>query len=515
MKKQSLIKGTVILGVAGIFARFLGLFFRWPLIMLIGDEGIGYYQMSYPLYMFFIAISSGIPIAVSKMISERNAVNDRVGIIQVLRKAVLMMIIIGGGFSLFFLLFSKQIVTILKWDQKSYYSLIGIAFAPIVISMMSVLRGFFQGLQNMSPTAFSQILEQVGRVVVGVGLAFILLPRGIEYSAGGAAFGAAAGGVLGGLYLVTKYIKVRRKEFNIKIIPNNVNILTKLLKTAIPISLGAAVGTVMGVIDSILVPQKLLSAGYTYKQSTILYGQLTGKAAVLVNIPLTLSMALSASIVPIIAEAYVMKRKKEVINRIKMAMKISIVIALPCFCGLFFMAAPILNMLFPGHADGYIILKYLSISIPFVIVVQTSTSILQSTGKFIAPVINLFLGCIAKIVFTNILVPIPSINIYGAVFASIIGYIVATVLNLNLIRRNFKTKINYYNILIKPAYASIIMSITVVFCYTKIYNNTMSSSISTLASILIGVIVYGIIILLVGVFKYSHLKTRITRYKNS
>lgn len=315
MKKQSLIKGTFILGIAGIVAKFLGLFFRWPLQMLIGDEGVGYYQMSFPLYMFFIAAASGIPVAISKMVSECNAINDEEGVILVLRKAMLLMIILGAGFTAILLIFSKPIIHFLKWDNKSYYSLISIAFAPIFISIMSVFRGFFQGLQNMNYTAISQIIEQIGRVIVGVGLAYIFLPKGIEYSAGGAALGAAAGGLFGGLYLVAKYLRIR-KEFRVKRIKDNTDVLGKLLYIAIPVSLGAAVSSIMSLIDSALVPQKLLEAGFTYKQCTILYGQLTGKAFILINVPLTLSAALCASLVPIIAEAHILKKKFEVDNNL-------------------------------------------------------------------------------------------------------------------------------------------------------------------------------------------------------
>jgi stage V sporulation protein B len=110
MKKQSLIKGTVILGMAGIISKFLGLFFRWPLQMLIGDEGVGYYQMSFPLYMFFIAVASGIPVAVSKMVSERNATGDYEGVIQVFRKSVLLMFVLGTGFTAMLLIFSDPII---------------------------------------------------------------------------------------------------------------------------------------------------------------------------------------------------------------------------------------------------------------------------------------------------------------------------------------------------------------------------------------------------------------------
>lgn len=133
---------------------------------------------------------------------------------------------------------------------------------------MSVFRGFFQGLQNMTYTAKSQIIEQLGRVIIGVGLAYVLLPKGIEYSAGGAAIGAAAGGLLGGLYLISKYFHIKR-EFNISKSKRSSLIMTKLLYTAIPISIGSAVGTIMSLIDSALVPQKLLEAGLTYKQSKI------------------------------------------------------------------------------------------------------------------------------------------------------------------------------------------------------------------------------------------------------
>ena len=186
MKKQSLIKGSIILGLAGIIAKFLGFFFRWPLIMLIGDTGIGYYQLSYPLYMFFVAMASGVPIAISKMISEKNAVGDIEGSYEVVKESVYLMATLGIGTSLLLFFLAKPIISFLKWNSKSYYSLIAISFAPMMISFVNVFRGFFQGMQNMTHTGVSQILEQMGRVIVGVGMAIILLPKGIEYSAGGA-----------------------------------------------------------------------------------------------------------------------------------------------------------------------------------------------------------------------------------------------------------------------------------------------------------------------------------------
>ena len=121
MKKQSLIKGSLILGLAGMLAKVLGFFFRWPLIMLIGDEGIGYYQLSYPLYMFFVAMASGVPIAVSKMISEKNAIGDVKGSYEVVKESSFLMITLGLGTSLILFFFAKPIISFLKWDMKYYY----------------------------------------------------------------------------------------------------------------------------------------------------------------------------------------------------------------------------------------------------------------------------------------------------------------------------------------------------------------------------------------------------------
>lgn len=510
MKRQSLIKGAFVLGAAGIIAKFLGLFFRWPIIMLIGDEGVGYYQMSYPLYMFFIAVASGIPVAISKMVAERNAVGDADGALKVFNRAMLLMIIFGGGFTSFLLIFSKQLITFFNWNSKSYYSLLGISLAPIFISIMSAFRGFFQGFQNMSPTGISQIIEQLGRVIVGVGLTYIFLPKGIEYAAGGAAFGAAAGGILGGLFLVFQYMKMRR-EYHFRSVKGDSVILGKLLYIAVPISLGATVGSIMSLIDSFVVPQKLLQAGYSYKEAAILYGQLTGKAFVLMNVPLTLSMALSVPLVPIIAEAFILNKRNEVVSKVMLSLKMAAVIGLPCCFGLYFLASPILQLIFPGHSDGYMILRYLSLSIPFVIIVQTTTSILQGIGTYIKPVINLFIGCIIKIILTLILVPMSNINIYGAVIGSVCAYIVAAVLNIHLLIKTLKIRLNFYEILIKPAYSAILMTIVVVIIYLYGYNYTGSIRVSCLGAILAGVLTYSILVMLFGIFRYSDIKRKIIK----
>jgi len=507
LKKQSLVKGTFILGFAGIFARAIGMFFRIPLTILVGDEGLGYYQMAYPLYMLFIAIASGVPLAMSKMISEKSAKGNDIGIFQVLKEALILMSILGLGTSIIMIAFSSKLLRLFRWDPKAYYSLVALGIAPFFISIMSVFRGFFQGLQTMTPTAISQILEQIGRVGVGIGLAILLLPKGVEYAAGGATLGAAAGGILGGSYLIGTYIKAKRRFPTIKV-RSNQQAMQQLLVTAIPISLGAAVGTVMNVIDSFLVPQKLLEAGFTSREAAVLYGQLTGKAAVLVNVPLTLSAALCASVVPIISEAFVLNNRAKLNHNVTSAIKISTVVALPSLAGLYFLASPILHLIFRGQAEGELILKYSSLSIPLIILAQTTTVILQTTTSKRLPVINLFIGCIVKMIVTSILVPIPSINVYGAIIGTFSAYATAVVLNIRLLKKKLGVYIDLYKVLIKPAYASIAMIFSVVFVYVKAYNYTMSNSISCLIGIFIGIIIYGMLIMAFKVIDYGEIRNK-------
>ena len=164
----------------------------------------------------------GVPIAMSKLISERNAVGDVKGGFEIVKESSMLMLILGTGTSCILFLFARPIMSILEWRPEAYYSLIGISFAPFIISIMTVFRGYFQGLQNMTPSAISQILEQIGRVIVGVGLAIVLRPRGIEYSAGGAAFGAAAGGLIAVSYT---HLDVYKRQLQILYIHIELNCL--------------------------------------------------------------------------------------------------------------------------------------------------------------------------------------------------------------------------------------------------------------------------------------------------
>ncbi len=492
--KNQIIKSTIILSVCSIFAKFLGIFFRWPLVMLIGDEGIGYYQMTYPLYMFFIGIASGMPIAISKLVSECSVHNDREGIYNILRSSLKIMIILGITVSSFLLIFSNQIINILKWDKKVYFSLIGMALSPLCVCILGVFRGFFQGFENMVPTGVSQIIEQITRVLVGISLAFLFFPFGIEYSAGGASFGGAAGGIIATIVIVLIYKRFKKEYFKgIKIRKTN-KYIKKILKMCIPLSLGATVSTIMVLIDSILVPRMLLNAGFGYKESTILYGQLTGKVSVLINVPLTLSIALGVSILPALSKLHALNHIDKFKEKVDMSLKISTIISFPCFIALYFLASPIMNVIFPNNSDGFEILKYASIGIPFIIYCQITTSILQSTNNYIIPVINLLIGCCLKVLITIVLTGTSNFNIYGAVLATIFSYILTSYLNLRSMKRKLNITINILEIIIIPLLSSLIMIVIVLLSFDFLYNIFENILLSLGICSLLGMLIYGVMV---------------------
>jgi len=222
-------------------------------------------------------------------------------------------------------------------------------------------------------------------------------------------------------------------------------------------------------------------------------------------------MAICTSLIPIIAEVFILKKHKELKAKINISMKLATIIALPCTLGLFFLAEPVMKFIFPGRFEGIEILKYLSLTIPFIIITQTTTAILQGTGSYILPVINLLFGCLIKVVLTLTLVPMEKFNIYGAVIASLGAYAAVSILNIIAMKHKLRVKISLYEILIKPTYAAVIMMLFVLMSYNFLYKNTTSNGISCLLSIFLGMIIYMSLIIIFKMFNMEEIKNRIRK----
>lgn len=503
MAKKSFVQGAVILGVAGIIIKALGAVFRIPLGNLIGDEGMAYYQAAYPIYVLFLTVATaGIPIAISRMVSERIAVGNNEGAHRVFRISFLLLFVIGAtSFSICFF-GASQIVTLMGLPD-AVYAMKSIAIALLVVPLMAAYRGYFQGQQNMTPTAISQVVEQFFRVGCGLFLAYMLMTKGTQYAAAGASFGAVAGAIGGFIVVVIIYI-IKRNQIKQKFPSINsferessFSILGRIFVIAIPITIGAAIMPIMNFIDAALVMNRLQETGWEYSQAKSLYGQLTGFAGPFINFPQVLTQAVAMSIVPAIAASYKLKDYNSLRNDVQIGLRIAIIVGLPCALGLMALAEPIMIMIYPLRKASAIgaapCLFIMAFGVIFLSTIQTLTGVLQGIGKQMIPVRNLFIGAIFKIIATYFLTGIPSINAKGAAIGTVIAYIIAAMLDLRAVQKYTGAKFDITLTYIKPAVSGIIMAGIAYGCH-RFLIIPLGNGIATLLSIAIGAIVYVILL---------------------
>lgn len=506
-KRQSFLKGVILLAVAGIIVKFFGFIYRVILTNLpgYGDEGNGIYGAGFQVYLVLYALSTtGFPAAIAKLVAEKIAFRDWRGAHKVFKISFWMLFSTGITFSLLFFISSKFIAELIS-NSRTVYTMIAISPTIFFVSLMAVFRGYFQGMQDMSPQAYSQIVEQLGKTIFTVALAWLLLPYGAEIAAAGATFGTTIGAVIGAAYLWNLYSR-RKKELwaNIRSYhprkkeDSIVHIVKNLVKIALPISMGAVILTVANIIDLGTVMAQLKKAGFTSKNANELYGILTGKCYVLTHFPVSITMALSTSLVPAIAGAMAVKNYRAAASKIVGALRLTVLIGLPSSVGMAILAGPILKMLFPASSEGAALLTISSFAIVFVGLTQTLSGILQGLGKAFIPTGALLTGAVAKFIINYTLIPIPSVNIKGAVYGTLACYVIATVINVAALMNNFKLNLNVYNLIIKPVVATIVMGFCTYHTYYWIFDVTRSNSIGTLGSITVSICVFAIAVILMG-----------------
>ena len=511
MANSKILKGTAILGIAGIFVKILGAVFRIPLTALIGTEGMAYYGYAYPLYSLFLVIATaGIPVAISRMVSEKIAYNDFSGAQRVFRVSRWLLLAIGV-FAFAVCFFGAELIAkYVSKDMGAVLPIKAIAPALIFVPVMSAYRGYFQGRQNMNPTAISQFIEQIFRVAVGLILASVMVAQGLEMAAAGATFGATVGSIAGLLIIMLIYA-LNKKAINYHIRQSRqihterrkkektMAIVKQILIIAIPITIGASILPLVNFADSAIVTRRLLDGGFTDVEARELWGQLSGYCNTMVGLPQVITQSVAIAMVPAVAGAFRIGQKNEVHENVNLGIRASMIIGMPCAIGIMALAEPILLLLFPkepaGVASAAPTLMIMCISVALMSVLQTTTGILQAINKQMIPVKNMAIGAVGKVVLTYILVAIPALNIKGAAIGSIFVYAVALVLNMQAVIKYTGTRVNMSLAFVKPTAASLIMGICAFASYKLIYMVLESNTMATMIAILIGIIVYGVLIL--------------------
>ncbi len=506
MTKKSFFQGAVILASAGIIIKVLGAFFRIPLANMIGTQGMAYYQAAYPVYVFFMMLATaGIPVAISRMVSERMAVGNHYGAHKVFRVSLVLLLTIGiVSFSVCF--FGAGALVRLINMEGAYLAMRSIAPALLFVSMMAAFRGYFQGMQNMKPTATSQVIEQLFRVSVGLTLAYVFIKTGTMEAAGGAAFGATIGGIAGLVTVIIIYLGKKNglKEDILRTqgmeTESGKKILGKIFMIAVPITIGAAIMPIMNFIDVAIIMRRLEFAGYMAIEAEDLYGQLSGFAGPLINFPQVLTQAVAMSLVPTVAMAWKQKDEQFLQSNISLGLRTAMIAGFPCAVGLIVLAEPIMLLLYPLQRESALeaapILMIMAFGVIFLSTVQTLTGVLQGVGKQLVPVGNLAMGAIIKIGITWWLAGIYSVNVKGAAIGTVCAYMVAAILNLIAVRRHTGTHFDLKMTFLKPGFSAVIMGFAVIGTYRMSYDFLGSNAFATVIAIVVGALVYGALLFL-------------------
>lgn len=515
-KKEGFMQGVVTLMFSQVLIKILGLVYTLYLTNRsgFGDKGNGISAGAYQIYALLLTISSiGVPSAISKLISERVAVGDHKGAHRVFKIAFATFAVIGLVGSM--LLFFGAHVIAYNWLQIPDAEMTLVALSPAVffVTVASVMRGYFNGRQKISVGARSQTLEQVFKTlltIMVVELVAILSNVSTEWMAAGANLATTLATFLGFGYLVL-YYRSERKELADEI-KNTVNykyervsdIIKKIMLVAIPITLTAIMSSINKNVDSFTVVRNL-KMFMDEDKATALYGILGGKVDTLTSLPLAINVAFATALVPAISAAKARNDKKTITEKTSFSLLVSMLIGLPCTVGMYIFAQPILNLLFPNANSGALILQISSITIIFTILDQTINGALQGYGKLMIPTISLGIGVFVKFILNIILIPIPSIGIYGAAIGSVACHFVAFCIVFTMLRKNIKLNLTFSKFVLKPAIATIIMGICSYFSYV-VLKGIIVERLATILAIIIATIIYILSVVALRIFTKDEFK---------
>lgn len=514
LKKTSFLKNVAILFIAHIFIKIIGVVNKIYLTNKegFGDEGNAIYSSAFQIYALFLTISSiGIPNAVSKIVSERLAVGDTKGAHKTFKIAIFTFGLLGFMLSLFLFIFADTMAE--KWLQIPEAKLSLLALSPSIffVSITSVIKGYFNGRENLNIGANSQTVEQIFRTIITIIIIeFIAQTTGFDTKvmAGGAAVATTLSEIICFIYLYRYYISVKKEIANE--IRRGVNykykgirrIIREILSVSIPMSIGPIIGGINRNIDSLTIIRGLKKF-MTETEAKLEYGILSGKIDTLVSFPLSFNSAFTSTLIPVVSSAKASNNLELASKKIRFSMLISVLIGIPSSIGMIIFARPILELLFPNQPSGELLLQISSISITFIMLNQNINSVLHGLGKTISPTIILTLGALIKLILNTVLVQInPEKFIIGgtagAAFSTVVSHIFTCIVSLYLVKRYINIQFSFKDF-VKPIFATIIMGICTIFIYRELLG-IISEKMCIILTLLIAIIIYFLLILVLKVF---------------
>nr|NNM89893.1 polysaccharide biosynthesis protein [Bacilli bacterium] len=515
MSAKSFLKGAFILAFATILSKMMGSIYTIALQNLIGDRGMGLYQMAYPVYaMLLIITTAGFPIAIAKFVSEYHAIGDEDGARRIYRVSLMMVAMIGFvvAISLFV---SAPIVAKWSGDPEATLALRAIAPALFTVPIVSAMRSYFQGWQWMTPTAISQIVEQLIRVVTILVGAYLLLRLGygIVGAASMAAFGAVVGSLGGFIVMVIVFIRkriptrtLRRTEASLRL-PKRL-IVMRMIHYALPVSLGALMIPLISAVDAFTVTNMLKSLGLSQMMATQQFGLLAGRAFKLLMLPGALASSVAAALLPFVSVAHALGNQSELQRRVRSGLQVAVFMALPASLGMMILAKPIDIALFK-NAQGMLSIQITSMTILLSVIEIVLMACLQGIGAVYAPLVGLIGSFFVKI--TGNLLLIRFFGIDGAAFATLLSYLFATGYGFMVLQRRTKLRLKIEEDIVKPLTVTLIMGAFLYAMYDQwtrfhfLLSPRWNALFITGICVFVGIGLYVFLLIVIGLIKEKEL----------
>ena len=509
IRQKKLMAGVIFLTLSAVAVKIIGLLYKIPLINIIGDDGMGYFNSAYTIYtLFHMLATAGLPVAVSILVAENLAQGKSGKSRRILRITLLLFLFIGllGSGIMFF--GSRGLASAIG-NRPAQYAIALMAPVLFFVCMSSAMRGYFQGRQNMTPTAVSGVIEAGGKLVFGIAFAMWASSRGyhIAVVAAYTILGITISSAFGFLYLWVYGIISNRREGRQPTYvitddsESNRSILRRLIKIAIPITLSASVLSLTNIIDLAIVMRRLQSIGYSETMANQLYGNYTGLAVPLFNLPPVLIYPIAFSIVPYISAALSRGDRNTTKNAISNAIKSAAMIGLPASIGLSILSLPILTLLFDDDSAmaAAPLLAILGMAIFFISISAVTTAILQACGKEKLPIISIVAGAMVKLLSSYILIGTPGIGIVGTPVGTLLCYITTASLNMYFVIRHTKVMPDLRRAFVRPLIAASVCGVAA-YIANRVLIAIIRPSVAVLVAIAIAAVVYvGMLLVLKAV----------------
>lgn len=501
---------------ASLLVKVIGALFQIPLKNLIGSNGypaFGLFSMAYRIYTAVLVIATiGLPAALSKMVAEASATGREQEVKRITKAAAMIFIPIGAVCTAV-LYFGAEIFAEWICNPDAMKAVGAIAPSVLMVSILSVFRGYYQGRSNMVPTAVSQVIEAMGKLFIGLGLAYFAMGNNLAAPevAAYTIFGITLGEVLAALYVIVQASIARKtKKHRIKSLNDSVRpwgtICKTLLSLSIPITISSAVMSITDLIDVALISERLQSpaVAMTANQAASTYGVYTGMAVNFFNLPQTLITALAVSLLPAIAGANASQNFAKASKLMETAFRLTMMITLPAGAGFLILSQRILQLLYRSDtALGGQLMAILGFAVPAVALVAITNAVLQAIGRADLPLISMFIGAVVKLFSDYVLLGNPNVQIAGAPISTALCYSGIALMNLFHIARLTKWLPSIERTLLKPLAATVGMGAGTVICVTvltRIFGFETASfgdKMITLIAIVLAVILYLVLLLLI------------------